>query len=613
MSADLKALEQIAKRLRIHSMTATTAAGSGHPTSCLSAADLMAVLFFYAIRFDPKNPKDPRNDRFILSKGHAAPLLWAAFSEAGMIPEKELLNLRKLDSNLEGHPTPRFPWIDVATGSLGQGLSVGVGMAINAQIVDKNEVRTFVLLGDGECAEGSVWEAAALASYYNLGNLMAIVDVNYWGQSQETMYKHDLEPYKQKFAAHGWQTLLVDGHDLSQIVAAFDAAAREKKRPSVILAKTKKGKGVSFVEDKPGFHGKPLTKEELEKALQEIGPVEKVSVIVQKPLGENPPSTPFVKGGNGDDLNYKLGEKVATRAAYGTALVKLGKGDLRIVVLDGDTKNSTYSEKFLQAFPERFVECFIAEQNMVGVACGFAARGKIPFASTFGAFLARAHDQIRMAGASQLPIKLCGSHAGVSIGEDGPSQMALEDLAMMRSVPNAAVLYPSDAVSCEKLVAAMARHPGVAFIRTTRSATPVLYPNEETFAVGGSKVLKKSNKDQATIVAAGVTLFEALKAYDLLQKENINVRVIDLYSVKPVDQKTLLQAAKETHHIITVEDHYPEGGLGDAVLSALAEAECKIYKLAVNQIARSGKPEELMKLCGIDAGAVVQKVREVVK
>lgn len=594
-----KTLKQIAQRLRLHSMRATTESASGHPTSCLSAADLLAVLFFHEMRFDPKNSKDPRNDRFILSKGHAAPLLWGVFAELGIIEEKELLNLRKIDSNLEGHPTPRFPWVDVATGSLGQGLSVGVGMAFAG-------VRTYVLLGDGECAEGSVWEAAALAGHNHLSQLTAIVDINKLGQSQATMYQHDLESYKKKFEACGWQAITIDGHDIGQILAAFEQAAKDKKRPTAILAKTIKGKGISFLEGKDGLHGKALTKEELKLAEKEIGDQPKVAVDIKKPTAPLPKEE---ASRNPKSPAYKMGDKIATRASYGEALVKLGEADSRVVALDGDTKNSTFSEKFMKAYPDRFFECFIAEQNMVGVACGLAARGRIPFASTFGCFLARAHDQIRMAAISRLPIKLCGSHAGVSIGEDGPSQMALEDLAMMRSTAETAVLYPSDAVSTERLVFEAANYRGPVYIRTQRPATPVLYSNEETFPIGGSKVLKRSDKDKITVVAAGVTLIESLKAYEILKGENILIRVIDLYSIKPVDQKTLLQAAKETSAIVTVEDHYPEGGLGDAVLSALSSSGAKVYKLAVNQIPRSGKPEELMALCGIDAKAIVNKVK----
>lgn len=601
-------LKTIADRLRILSLKATTEAGSGHPTSCLSAADLAAAIFFHAMRFDPKNPKDPRNDRFVLSKGHAAPLLWAVWTEAGFIEEEQLLTLRQLNSNLEGHPTPRFPWVDIATGSLGQGLSAGVGIAINAKYLDQNDMRTFVLLGDGECAEGSVWEAAAMAGHYKLNNLIAAVDINKWGQSEETMYRHDIEAYQKKFEACGMRAIPVDGHDMAAVVSALDSALAEKEKPVAILARTEKGQGVSFLEGKPGFHGKALGREDLRKAVAELGEPAKVDVSIKPPKGSLP-AEPIVK--TTPPPHYSLGEKIATRTAYGEALVKLGAADPRVVVLDGDTKNSTYSEKFLKAFPKRFFECFIAEQNMVGVALGLAARGKIPFASTFGCFLTRAHDQIRMAGVTQLPIKLCGSHAGVSIGEDGPSQMALEDFAMMRAVPKCAVLCPADAVASERLVAEAAGYAGIVYLRTQRPATEVLYSNEEKFPIGGSKVLKQSDQDKITVVAAGITLLEALKAHEILKNDGIALRVIDCYSIKPIDVKTVVAAGRQTGAIITVEDHYPEGGLGEAVMEAVAPQGIPVHKLAVNQIPRSGKPSELMSLCGIDAQAIVNKVREV--
>lgn len=615
-------LKSIATRLRIHSLRSTAKAGSGHPSSCLSAADLMAALFFHAMRFDPARPDDPACDRFVLSKGHAAPLLWGAWAEAGAIPREKLLTLRELDSELEGHPTPRFPWVDVATGSLGQGLSVGVGQALSFKNLDKNDARVFVLLGDGECAEGAVWEAASIAAHFHLNNLIAVVDINKWGQSQETMYEHHAEIYAKKFEACGWRTLAIDGHDMKAIVAALDSACAEASRPTVILAKTIKGKGVPLFEDKTGWHGKPLSVEDAEKAIVEMEKEAGPAASCVSTCSTHPPAGPFRMSRPHEaspafsfsissiaSPSYKIGESIATRAAYGEALVKLGKILPQVVALDGDTKNSTYSEKFLKAFPERFFECFIAEQNMIGMALGLAARGKIPFASTFGAFMSRAFDQIRMAGISQKPIKLCGSHAGVSIGEDGPSQMALEDLAMMRAIPGIAVLYPSDAVSCERLVALAAAYPGMSYLRTARPATPVLYSNDAVFKIGGSQILRSSAKDKATLVAAGITVYEALKAHDLLQKEGIAVRVIDCYSIKPIDEKTLTEAARQTGLILTIEDHYPEGGLGDAVLSALGPHGFKVKKLAVNQLPRSGKPAELLKLCGISAEAIVQKVK----
>lgn len=601
----IRDLENISKRLKIHSLKSTSEAGSGHPSSCLSAADLAAALFFHAMRYDPAKPEDPRNDRFVLSKGHAAPLLWAVWSEAGVIPEEELLNLRKIDSNLEGHPTPRFPWVDVATGSLGQGLSVGVGQAINFRFLDKSNARVFVLLGDGECAEGSVWEAAALAAHYRLNNLIAIVDVNCLGQSQETMYKSETGPYVQKFEAAGWRAIALDGHDMKAVVTTFEEALSENSKPVALIAKTKKGAG-TFIEGKDGWHGKALNPQELKQAIAEISEAPPVKKEISKPSGAVPE---WASPRDIPPPNYTVGGQVATRAAYGEALKKLGEADPRVVALDGDTKNSTYSEKFMKAFPDRFFECFIAEQNMVGVALGLAARGKIPFASTFGAFFSRAYDQIRMGAISRRPVKLCGSHAGVSIGEDGPSQMALEDLAMMRAIPGMAVLYPSDPVACERLVFEAYRYPGMVYIRTGRPATPVIYPNETEFPIGGSKVLRRSEKDSATLVAAGITLHEALAAYEALKKEGIAVRVIDLYSLKPIDAKTLLQALRQTGLLITVEDHYPEGGLGEAVLSAVGEEGGRVVRLAVNQIPRSGKSRELIDLCGIGAGHIADRVR----
>src|SRR5438132_1406050 len=564
MPTSIDTLKEKGRRLRIHSLKATTEAGSGHPSSCLSAADLMSVIFFKEMRFDPKDPRNPANDRFVLSKGHAAPLLWAAYAEAGIIDEKDVLTLRKLDSDLEGHPTPRMPWVDVATGSLGQGLSVGLGNALAAHM-DDIPYNTYVLLGDGECAEGSVWEAAALASYYKAANLYAIVDVNGLGQSQRTMDHFEVNRFANKFRAFGWFATIVDGHNYAEIVDGFERCRRDGgSQPRVVVAKSFKGKGVSLLENRDGWHGKPVPKQDLPRALEELS----------KPLGANEftpnPRTGFslprVEGREGTleiSVSRKSGESTATREAYGDALVKIAEKDPRIMALDGDTKNSTYSEKLLKAHPERFLEMFIAEQNMVGVATGLAARGKIPFVSTFACFLTRAYDQIRMAGVSQSNVKFCGSHVGVSIGEDGPSQMGLEDIAMFRLVPGSVVLYPCDAVSTEKLVAEAARRPGICYIRTTRPKTAVIYSNEEAFPIGGSKVVRKSANDRATVIGAGITLHEALAAAKALESEGIAVRVIDAYSVKPIDAGTIVAAAKETGgRIVVVEDHYEEGGLG---------------------------------------------------
>ena len=606
-------LQTLARKLRIHSLRATSEAGSGHPTSCLSAADLVSALFFHAMRFDPKNPVHPHNDRFVLSKGHAAPVLYAALAEAGVWPVERLLTLRNLTSDLEGHPTPRIPWVGAATGSLGQGLSVGVGMALNGKYLEKSDYRVYVLMGDGEIAEGSVWEAAALATYYRLENLIGIIDVNGLGQSQRTMYDHDTTVYHNRFAAFGWHTVTIDGHDISAIVAALDQAQSVKDRPTMIVARTLKGKGVSFLEDRDGWHGKPLKKgEELDKALSELplngsGAATKIA----SPPGVSLRSAPVPALFTPPD--YKLGEKVATRTAYGTALAKLGTSNPLIVALDGDTKNSTFAEKFLAAHKDRYFESFIAEQNMVGAAVGLAACGKIPFVSTFAAFLTRAFDHIRMAAISGVTIKYAGSHCGVSIGEDGPSQMGLEDIAMMRAIPHSTVLYPSDAVSTERLVAAEASLKGTTYLRTSRPATPVLYANNEEFPVGGSKVLRSSPSDQLTVVAAGVTLHEALSAHEILKAIGANVRVIDAYSVKPIDTKGIISAASQTRQrVLVVEDHYYDGGLGDAVLNAVATHGVQVHKLAVTEVPRSGKPEELLDAYGISARRIVEKVKSLI-
>lgn len=610
----LKALEIMARRLRRHSLLSTTEAGSGHPSTCFSCAEIVATIFFQFLRYDLENPKHPANDRFVLSKGHAAPILWAVLAEAGAFPVDRLLTLRRIDSELEGHPTPRSPYVDVATGSLGQGLSNAVGMAIAARM-DGRDNRIYALLGDGEAAEGAVWEAAALAAHRGLSNLVAVVDVNRLGQSEPTMYEHHLEVYRRRFEAFGWKVWTVDGHDIPTLTAALAEATAYSGGPAAVIAKTLKGKGVSFMEDKEGWHGKPVTDPALvQKALEELGPDEPLpeALELQKPAVTTAPIAH--SGGEHSDPEppqYSLGQQVATREAYGTALAKLGKVDPRIVALDGDCKNSTFSQTFMKAFPERFVECYIAEQNMVGMAAGLAAVGKIPFASSFACFLSRAYDFIRMAGISQVNLKLCGSHAGVSIGEDGPSQMGLEDLAMMRVVAGSTVLYPSDAVSTERLVALAAQTPGIVYIRTSRPKTPVIYNNDETFQVGGSKVVRSSDNDRATIIAAGVTLHEALAAADQLAKGGILVRVIDLYSVKPVDRATLEKAARETGLLVTVEDHYVESGLGEAARSAVDSAiPCRWVHLAVRELPRSGKPAELLERFGISAHQIAAAVRE---
>ena len=608
MPTSIDALKEKGRRLRIHSLKATTEAGSGHPSSCLSAADLVSVVFFREMRFDPRDPSNPGNDRFILSKGHAAPLLWAAYAEAGIIDEKEPLSLRRLDSVLEGHPTPRMPWVDVATGSLGQGLSAGLGNALAARL-DDIPFNTYVLLGDGECAEGSVWEAAELASYYKIPNLFAIVDVNGLGQSQRTMDQFDVNRFAEKFRAFGWFAQTVDGHNYSEILDAFDRFRRDAGTlPRALVAKTFKGKGVSMLENREGWHGKPVPKQDLPAALAELA----------KPMGPDEfqpnPRTGFSLPRTLEPFDIKVerkrGETAATREAYGDALVKVAEKDSRIVALDGDTKNSTFSEKFLKAFPNRFFEMFIAEQNMVGVATGLSARGKIPFVSTFAAFFSRAYDQIRMAAVSRANVKFCGSHVGVSIGEDGPSQMGLEDLAMFRPIPGAVILYPSDAVSTERLVLEAVRYRGICYIRSTRPKTAVLYSNDEQFPIGGSKTLRKSVKDWATVVAAGITVHEALKASAKLESEGKPIRIIDAYSVKPIDREGILAAGRETAgRIVVVEDHYAEGGLGDAVLEAVGN-QVKVVRLAVREIPQSGPPDALMEKYGISSEHIINAVRE---
>ena len=612
--ADLKTvLEQKANNLRIHSIVSTAEAGSGHPTTCMSAADIVSALFFYAMRYQPDAPDNPNNDRFILSKGHAAPILYAAYAEAGIISADELLTLRQTDSRLEGHPTPRFEWTEVATGSLGQGLSIGVGMALNGKYLDKSDYRVYVLLGDGETAEGGVWEAVSLAAHYELNNLIGIVDVNGLGQSQGTMYRFDIDSYCRRFEAFGWNSVGIDGHDFDQIISALDQAKASTDQPTMIVAKTAKGKGVSFLENEDGWHGKAIEDEEQLKAvLNELGPLTlNGSFKVEPPSTTSSAEKPTIREMAPPD--YQIGEEVATRGGYGTGLAKLGAAHPLVVALDGDTKNSTYAEQFMEEFPDRYFEMFIAEQNLVGAGIGLAKRGKIPFVSTFACFLSRAYDHIRMSAISRANIKYAGSHCGVSIGEDGPSQMGLEDIAMFRAIPESVVLYPSDAVSAERLVAEAASHQGIVYIRTSRPKTPVIYPNDEPFPIGGCKVLRASDSDQVTLVTAGVTIHEALSAYNELKAEGISVRVIDLYCIKPIDTETLLDAAASTNNtLITVEDHYPEGGLGDAVLGAVAPEGVRAHKLAVNGVPQSGKPDELMDKFGISAAHIVRKVREIV-
>jgi transketolase len=528
-----------------------------------------------------------------------------------LFPTSELLKLRELGSDLEGHPTPRLPFVDVATGSLGQGLSVGVGMALNARL-DNLDYKTFVLLGDGECAEGSVWEAVMLAGHLKLKNLIAIIDVNRLGQSQETSLGHNTEAYRKRFEAFDWRTEVIDGHDMEEILEVL-AADDLGEQPLVIIAKTFKGQGISFAANKDAWHGKALSKDEAERAISDLQPNARSAEGIEIPRPSSLPAPKLEKPASYPALNYKLGDKIATREAYGAALVRVGEVDQRNVAMDGDTKNSTYSEKFYKKFPERFTECFIAEQNMVGVAVGFGAHGKIPFASTFAAFFTRAHDQIRMAGVSMANLKLVGSHVGVSIGEDGPSQMALEDLGMMRAIPDSVELYPCYAVSAEKLLEQMIAKKGIAYLRTSRPKTPVIYNNDEQFPIGGAKVLKQGNGDKITVVTAGVTLPEALKAAENLAKDGIGITVIDAYSIKPLAKDVIKAAAQKTNNLVlTVEDHYPEGGIGEAVAGELSVDGIKVHKIAVTELPRSGKPEELLAKYGLDAAGIAKRIKELV-
>jgi len=585
----IQALELMARKLRIDSLKSTTAAGSGHPTSCMSCAEIMSCLFFSELQPE---------DEFILSKGHAAPILWAAYAEADHIPKEELETLRRIDSVLEGHPTPKMPLVKIATGSLGQGLSTGVGMAL-AKGLKNNEGRIYVLLGDGECAEGSVWEAANSAAYYMRNNICAIIDVNRLGQSAPTMHQHDVASYKQKFEAFGWEAIIIDGHSVQEILDAF-THARKSKKPCALIAKTIKGKGVSFLENKEGWHGKPLSREKLEEALKEIG---NADITLPSKSRFNKIDYTVV---DCETNKYNLGDMVATRDAFGRALVNLGRKNSTVVAIDADVKNSTMTEYFFKEFPDRGFQSFIAEQNMVGMAVGFSAMGFNPFIATFSAFLTRAHDFIRMAQYSMANIKCVGSHAGMSIGPDGPSQMGLEDISMFLSMPKAVVLYPSDAVSAEYLVKEMSKHKGISYLRTTRGKTPVIYKNSERFPIGGLKVVLKNSRDKALVVTAGITLQEALKAYEILKKKNIYIRVIDLYSLQPLDTASLIKNASECkNNVIAVEDHYCNA-LGSILSSVLHD----VCQLCVRDIPRSGKAEELFKKYGIDASTIVKMVEQ---
>ena len=603
--------QALATQLRADSIRCTTAAGSGHPTSSMSAADLLAVLLADYLHYDFDDPHNLRNDRLIFSKGHAAPLLYSVYKAAGAITDKEFLTLRQYGSRIEGHPTPRLPWVDVATGSLGQGLPVGVGMAYSGKYLDKLPFKVWVLLGDSEMAEGSNYEAMELGGHYGLDNLIALVDMNRLGQRGPTMVEWRGEEYAARAEAFGWHSIQIDGQDVNAVNSAYAEALGVTGKPTCIVAKTKKGAGVSFLADKDGWHGKALPPADAEKALAELGNPACDLIVKPQPMREG---TPAVLGESGtyEPPKYEVGVKYSTREAYGDALVALGKARPNVVVLDGEVSNSTFADKFKKVFPERFIEVYIAEQQLVSAAAGLQALGKIPFCSTFAAFFSRAYDQIRMGAISRANIRLVGSHAGVSIGEDGASQMALEDLSMTRAVHGSTVLYPSCATTTGHLVAQMATRAGIIYMRTTREKTPVLYGPEESFPIGGSKVLRKSDSDKAALIAAGITLHESLKAYETLKAEGINVRVIDLYSVKPIDAETLKTAAAECGgNLFVVEDHWPEGGLGDAVLEVFGGGpHPNVTRLAVQGMPTSGKPEEMLDEGGIDAAHIAAAVKK---
>jgi len=611
MTDDAAFLRELGQQLRVDSIRSSDAAGSGHPTSSMSAADLIAVLLGKYLRYDFGRPDDPRNDHLIFSKGHASPLYYSFLKAAGAITDEELMTFRRLGSRFEGHPTPVLPWVDVATGSLGQGLPIGVGVALAGKRLDQLPYRVWVLCGDSEMAEGSIWEAFEHAAYNGLDNLTAIIDVNRLGQTRQTMHGWDLGSYADRARAFGWHAIEIDGHDVDEIDGAFAEASHMEGRPTVVVARTKKGKGASEVEDLEGKHGKPLS--DPEAAIKELGGERSLRVEVAKPEGGAEPAR-IDPGQAVEWPRWDGDDEVATRRAYGDALAALGAERTDVVALDGEVSNSTFSELFRKAHPDRYFEMFIAEQQMVAAAVGLQVRGYRPFASTFAAFFSRAYDFVRMAAISRARLCLAGSHAGVAIGEDGPSQMALEDLAMFRAVHSSAVLYPSDPNQAAALVRLMADHPGIAYMRTSRGATPTIYGPDDRFEIGGSSVVRSSDDDQVTLIGAGVTLHESLKAADTLAEQGIAARVIDLYSVKPVDEETVRQAAADTGAIVTVEDHWPEGGLGDAVLGALAQDDgVRVRKLAVTGMPGSGKPAELLHEFGIDADAIVAAAQDLVR
>ncbi len=598
----------LAAQLRADSIRATTAAGSGHPTSSLSAADLMAVLLAGHLHTDWRRPRSPDDDRLVFSKGHASPLLYAMFKAAGAISDEELLSLRKLGSRLEGHPTPRLPFVEIATGALGQGLPAAVGIALGARLLGR-ELRCWVLLGDSEMAEGSVYEALELAGHYRLGQLVAILDMNRLGQRGPTMLQWDGERHAARARAFGWKALVIDGHDRGQIDRAY-AEAEGSADPVFIVARTKKGAGVSFLEDKEGWHGRALSKDEAARALAELGDP-RTDLVVETPGPRPSPPPRALHCGTYAAPRYDLGARVATREAFGDALRALGDARGDVVALDGEVSNSTFKERFGKTHPDRFFEMYIAEQQLVSAAVGMQVLGLVPFASTFAAFFTRAYDQLRMAAVSRARLCLAGSHVGVSIGEDGPSQMGLEDLAMMRAVAGSTVLYPSCATAAADLTRQMADRGGIAYMRTTREKTAVLYGPDERFPIGGSKVLRRSGADVAAVLAAGITLHEALRAYDLLRASGVAVRVVDVYSVKPIDAATVEACARECGgRLVVVEDHWPEGGLADAVCEVFAGRPAPaITRLAVRGLPGSGTPRELLDAAGIGADAIVEAVK----
>ncbi|KAK3866153.1 hypothetical protein Pcinc_028291 [Petrolisthes cinctipes] len=614
----LQELRDIGNKLRIHSVKATSASSSGHPTSCASMAEMMSVLFFHTMRYKVSEPRDASSDRFILSKGHAAPILYAAWAEAGLFSQDDLLNLRKIDNDLEGHPTPRLNFVDVATGSLGQGLSVACGMAYVGKYFDKASYRTYCLIGDGESAEGSIWEALSFAGIKKLNNLVAIFDINRLGQSEPTAFQHEMDVYRARLASFGFNALVVDGHDVEALCKAFHEAAQTKDKPTAILAKTYKGRGFPAIEDEENWHGKPLggkAEEVIAHVQSQIKNAGPNNLVPQKPLHSDAPKVD-ISGIKLATPNYEKGSKVATRQAYGTALAKLAASNSRVVALDGDTKNSTFSNAMLKADPKRYIECFIAEQNLVGVGIGAACRDRtVAFVSTFAAFFTRAFDQLRMGAISQTNLNCVGSHAGVSIGEDGPSQMALEDLAMFRTIPTATVFYPSDAVSTERACELAANTPGICFIRTSRPVTAVIYDNNHKFEIGKANVVQSSGSDKVLVIGAAITLREAQTAADKLKEDGINVRIMDLFTIKPIDKDAIISNAKECGgRIIVVEDHYLEGGIGEAVMSAVAmERDIIVKQLAVPRVPRSGKCDELLDMFGISAACVVKAAKEIVQ